>query len=233
MRIILVLVLCVGFLLPIALQGAKLYLKDGSVITGDLVASREDSVFFRTSFRGLVAFSARDVMKIELADSPPPASRGESPPFPGFTNAEPGSLFVLFQNEKLSSKIVVHRDMEKELCMQANTIEQALFVDNELAFSCSDSIPDKKIRSGPNTIYKNTMQFKDIRIGLPSGPHSCRIVIGNRGRTAHAKRFENEPLYETLELGSILVYPAKATTVTIDVKKKMWGMGAAKLRAIQ
>jgi hypothetical protein len=230
MRKSLAVLLCLGLFLPCASRSARLYLKDGSIITGELVASNEDSVVFRTSFKGRVAFVKQDVLRIDLSDAPTTAVGGSASLF---TSAEPGSLQVLFHTEKLSSKVIVHRDHEKEAYMRANSIEQKLFVDNEQVFSCVDSLPEKTVRNGPDTIYKNTMALEDIKVQLLPGSHSCRIVVENSGRRAHRDWFDNEPLYETLEVGSVIIYPGKTTTLSIDVRKRRWGLGETELRLSQ
>lgn len=213
-------------LIPLLSSGEKLYLRDGSMLNGTIQALDADSVSITTSFGRRLAFARKDVFRIEFSDSAVFSSGlGQGVPAP----AEPGSLLVLFEAQELSSKIIVHRDRELELSLEANTIEQLLYIDNVLVFSYSDTSTDKKIRKGDDTILKNTIVLKDIRISLPAGPHMVRLIVGSKGRTAHKARFENEPLLETLERSNLIIYAGNTTRFVIEAKKKKWGMGGSEL----
>lgn len=212
--------------LPLVSNGEKLYLRDGSILNGTIGALTADSVSITTSFGRTFSFARKEIIRIDFSDSAAvaPASGLIAP-----AAAEPGSLLVLFDSQELSSKIIVQRERDLALSLDANSIEELLYIDNEIVFSYVDTTTDKKIRNGAETIYKNTIELRNIRVALPSGPHVMRLIVGSRGRNAHKDRFENDPLLETLERNNLIIYPGKTTRLVIEAKKKRWGMGGTEL----
>lgn len=222
-------IILIGLLLsyPLLSSGERLYLRDGSVLNGTIETLKADSVYITTSFGTRLAIARGDIVRIVFDEAAARQSEsGTNPP----ATAPAGSLFVFFDKARLSSKIIVHRDRDLQLSLDANSIEQKLFIDQELVFSYLDTLTDKKIRNGAETLYKNTIELKDIKIALPAGPHALRLVIGNTGRREHRERFENAPLLETLERNNVVIYPGRITRLVVDVKKKRWGMGETELQ---
>jgi hypothetical protein len=226
MKIVLVCIICGILCLPLLSNGEKLYLRDGSILNGTIETLKADSVRIKTSFGTRITISREDIYRIEFIDSipPTPAAAGQS-----LVTAEPGSLHVLFASQELSSKIVVHRGKDETLCRDANSIDQKLIIDDELQFAYADTVTDKKIRKGAETIYKNTIKLQDIKISLPAGMHTMRLVIGSRGRIEQEHRFETEPLLESLERNNLVIYPGKTTKLVIEVDRRKWGMGKTEL----
>lgn len=225
MRIFLICFVCALLCIPLFSSGEKLYLLDGSILNGTIETLDADSVYITTTFGNRLVLARKTISRIEFHDLPSSGS--------GISNlvqTDPGSLLVLFDSQELSSKIIVHRDKDIALSLTANTIEQILYIDNEIVFAYEDTLPDKKIRKGADTIYKNTIELKDIRISLPAGPHTMKLIIGNKGRIKQKERFDNDPLLKTFERSNLIIYPGKTTRLVIEAKKKKWGMGGMELR---
>jgi len=141
--------------------------------------------------------------------------------------AEPGSLVVQFGNAKFSTKALVRRGKREEEILEANYIEQSLYVDGRMVFTAVDSTMDKVIRKGPDTIYKNTIVLRDVALELPSGPHRVRVSVKNRNpRHDHLI----DPLDQTLDLGDVIVYPRRTLTLKVEKKRSKLGLGRGSLR---
>jgi hypothetical protein len=211
--------------IPGAVAGEVIRLTDGSAIKGRLVSVSEDSVVFRTSFGARIAVSRSQVRSIVFGD---PAN---APELLGSTRAaaEAGSLLVACSGLKLSSKIVVHRERGKDSALRANAIEEALYVDGEKVFSYVDSTVDKIVRDGPDKIYKNTIELKDVKIGLGVGPHVARLVVRNLGYESERGRFDHGPLDKQLSLYDIMIFAGKTTRKKVGIKKSRLGLGGYKL----
>ncbi len=226
--------LIAGFLLavPCVIQAEVLYLKDGSVLVGTLIKAAADTLYFKPSYGGQVKFAKSEVLKIHFSDSIRElqgAGMGERSLLPGASSAEPGSLLVSFDGLKLSSKIVVHRGKDMSGHETANTIESLLMVDGFPVASYADSITDKKIRNGPDTVLKNTIRLSDFRVQLSPGPHTCVLIVKNSRNAGYEDAFEFEPLNVSLDFGDVIIYPGRKAHFEIGQKRGVLRLGKPKL----
>ncbi len=218
--------------MPCLIHAEVLYLKDGSTIKGELVRVEGDTLHFKVSFGGQLKFAKDKVLWIQFSDSIPPIptrGSGDRPGFPGMSSAEPGSLIVAFDGLELSNKIIVHRNRDYAAHESANAIESILLVDEQPVASYIDSTTDKIVRKGADTELKNTIRFADFRVQLEPGPHSCTLVVRNRGRNDYKNAFEHAPFNLTLDVGDIIIYPERDTRVEIGAKRGFLRLGAPKL----
>jgi len=211
--------------IPAVISGEVMHLTDDSTIRGKLISVSEDSIVFKTSFGARIAVARSHVRSIVFSES-----RGMQKPLGGAgAAAEAGSLFVICSGLKLSSKIVVHRERGKADLLRANAIEQALFVDGEKVFSIVDSTNDKIIRDGPDKLYKNSIELKDVKVALDPGPHVARLVVRNVGYDSARDSFDHGPLDKQLSIYDIMIFAGKTTRKKIGIKKSKMGLGGYKL----
>jgi hypothetical protein len=225
MRRIIVLVVCSLCILALQAESEKLYLRDGSVLMGKLTGVKSDSLFFITSFGARMVIERAKALRIDFSDSLIVSNRNVTNDKVLSSSEQPGSLHVVFDSRGYSSKILVHRDRDTAASLKANSIEEALFIDNQKVFSFTDTVMDKIERNGPDKVYKNSIDLKDIKIQLRAGPHRCKIVVRNLGAIEHKDNFENKPLFEEFEIGDLVIYPGKLTQIQANVKKKKWVFG--------
>jgi len=219
---------------PYMIQADTIYLLDGSTLVGTLEKIDGDTLYVKPSFGGMIKLSKQLIWKIQFSDAAPPGQAqtgGGSAVMPGFTSTEPGSLLVTFDDIKISNKITVYRGRDYEEHERANAIEVVLIVDGQTVSTYVDSTTDKVIRSGINTYLKNTIQLKDFRVELSAGPHACRILIRNPDYPEYETAFENARLDLKLEIGDVIVYPARKAVVPVGLKKGFMKLGNQSLYA--
>ena len=219
---------------PYMIQADTIYLLDGSTLVGTLEKIDGDTLYVKPSFGGTIKLSKQLIWKIQFSDTAPPGQAqtgGGSAVMPGFTSTEPGSLLVKFNNLTISNKINVYRGRDYEGHERANTIEAVLIVDGQTVSTYVDSTTDKVIRKGVDTHLKNTIQLKDFRVELPAGPHGCQILIRNPDYPEYEKAFVNARLDLKLEIGDVIIYPARKAVVPVGLKKGFLKMGKPSLYA--
>lgn len=216
-------VLCLVLAAPGLLQSEVLKLRDGSVINGRLVRMESDTLYFETSFGSTLAIHRSGVVRIEFE---PAAGSPAGEPLDGRslqTAAEAGTLAVRFDDFQLTSRIVVKRGGDRDAYARANAIEQSLMVGDRKAHSVVDSLTDKIVRKGPETVLRNDAKPVDFKVTLPAGIYSCAVVFHNPYASEFEDSFDPSPLEKRLVLEPVIVEPANTTRLRVDLKRKWTG----------
>jgi len=221
------LVLLLVIIVPTLIYGEILHLKDGSAIKGKIISWEGDTLRFKPSYGGEIKVHKDDVVRIEFDESAPAPV-----PLPGEqVSAEPGSLFVRFNNMKLTSKISVHRNQDREGHEIENAIEQSLTVSGKKVFSIVDTTTNKVIYEGPETILKNDYEPVEMHIGMPPGIYQVRILIGNTYVDKYEEAFTDKPLHKDVFVDAVVITPGGVTVVQVGKRRKKLGMAGYELYA--
>jgi len=221
-----------ALLAPAILQGAIVYLKDGSELRGEVISFEGDTLVFAPSFGGKLKIHREDILRLVFDESaePAPAPAGKKT-----TPGGPGSISVVFQQDKLTSKIAITnktRSIEDELA-RANWIQQLLVVGPDTVYSRIDSTIDKTIYNGHEKELKNTIRLEDMQAKIEAGVYKCVVVVRNLGAASHEGEFSEGPLDMVLEMETVGVYAAQTTTLQVGIKKSFLRMGSPKLVRVQ
>ncbi|MCZ6766886.1 MAG: hypothetical protein O7D32_08130 [bacterium] len=215
-------------LIPTFIYGEILHLKDGSMIKGKVISFEGDTLHFMTSFGSELRIHKDNVLRIEFTDEPmaPPPVLG------GPTSTEPGSLIVRFSKMKLTSKISVHRNQDREGHELENAIEQSLTISGKKVFSRVDTTTDKIIYKGPETVLKNEFKPVEMRVGMPAGIYQVKIAIVNPYVEKYVKSFPDEPLYKDVFVDAVVINAGGFTVVQVGKRRKRLGLAGYELYAV-
>ena len=212
------------------LKSEIVYLKDGSVVKGTLKKMTADTLYFETAFGSLIKIPKDKVFKVDFVEGAgvpttvPPAVAGL-----GTASAEPGSLMVVFDRIKLTSRITVKRDRDREGHERENAIEVALMIDGKKVYSFIDSTTDKLVANGPEKTLRNDIEPQGFTVGLPPGLCQGSLHIGNTRAGEYADRFDPEPLNRVLILNNLDIKSRETLVVRVGMKKKMLGLKKTEL----
>ena len=228
-RIVFFVLVCIVFGAGL-LKSEIVYLKDGSIVKGTLKKISADTLYFETSFGSMMKIPKHKIFKVDFADGAagpttvPPAVAGL-----GTASAEPGSLMVVFDRIKLTSRITVKRDRDREGHERENAIEVALMIDGKKVYSFIDSTTDKLIANGPEKTLRNDIEPRGFTVGLPAGLSQGSLHIGNTRADEYADRFDPEPLNRVLILNNLDIKSNETLVVQVGMKKKMMGLKKTEL----
>jgi hypothetical protein len=226
-RLVVFVIALAALVVPAILQGEILYLKDGSELKGKVVSFEGDTLVFAPNFGGRITVHRRDILKLVLDES------GAAEPTPAGKPAKlegPGTISVVFKQDKLNSKIAVTKktkSIESEI-ERANWIQQLLIVDSDTVFARIDTTTDKKIYKGHEKELKNTMRLEDMKVTVDAGVHQCIVVVRNLGMKEYADEFREGPLDMVLEFSTVGVYTNQTTTLQVGIAKGFMKMGSPK-----
>ena len=139
-------------------------------------------------------------------------------------SAEPGTLFVAFENFEVTSIIVMKRGLDRESFERENSIEQALTVSDRKVYSVIDSTTDKVIKTGRETALRNNMKPRELRVALPSGLHHCVVSFKNSRMEEYGDSFDPKPLDRELHIENVQIEPGETFVVRVGMKRKKWGV---------
>jgi len=226
-RLIVFAIALAALVVPAILQGEILYLKDGSEVKGKVVSFEGDTLVFAPSFGGRITVHRRDILRLVLDESgaPEPAPAGKPAKLEG-----PGTISVVFKNDKVNSKIAVTKKTKgiESAIERANWIQQLLIVGSDTVYARIDTTTDKKIYKGHEKELKNTMRLEDIKVTVDAGVHQCFVVVRNLGVEEYESEFREGPLDMVLEFSTVGVYTNQTTTLQVGIAKGFMRMGSPK-----
>ncbi len=207
------------------LKSEVVYLKDGSTLKGTVKKMSGDTLYFEASFGSLMKISKDKIVRIDFAEGSSVVSPGPPPAVEeSGASAEPGSLMVVFEKVKFTSKISVKRDRDREGHERENAIEMRLMLEGNTIYSLIDSTTDKVIANGPETTLRNDIEPQAFSLALAPGMYQGALRIGNTRIDKYAERFDPEPLDKLLVLDNLKIKPNETLVVRVTVKKKLLGL---------
>lgn len=223
MKRMVVLVFCASLAVSGHLRSEVLHLKDGSVLKGRLVKMELDTLYFETSFGPRMAVPRGRVARIDFDENWASPSGRPGSGAAVFTASEPGTLAVSFEEFELTSRIVLERGGSRAACERENTLEMTLVVNGLKVYSTVDSLTDKTVRKGPETVLRNDMRPRGFEVPLAPGIHRCVVAFGNTRASEHVELLDPGPLDKKLVLDPVRVDPGRTTHVRIGMKRKWTG----------
>ena len=221
-----------ALLVPVILQSAIVYLKDGSKLRGEVVSFEGDTLVFDPSFGGRLKIFRGDILRLVFDESADPGPATAAKPA---VPEGPGSISVVFKHDRVTSKIAVKnktKARERELVI-ANWIQQLLIVGSDTVYSRIDTTLDKTIYKGHEKELKNTFRLEDMRTKVDAGVYKCVVVIRNLGADIYESEFREGPLDMVLEFETVGIYTNQTTTLQVGIKKGFLRMGSPTLVQIQ
>ena len=230
MRFRLFLLVILAVAIPAILMGETVYLTDGSTLKGKLKKLENDTLHFETAFGATVKIPKANIARIDL-DS----AGAVTPPGPALTGttAEPGTLRVVFEEVKFTTRINVKRNRNREDVERENSIEQRLLVGSKLVHSYVDSLTDKVIRNGPDTTLKNDFEAAEIKVVLEPALHHLTLSFGNTRANQYVDQFDGKPLERELLIDNVQIDPGTTTRIRVGMKRKKWGVSKSELYVVK
>lgn len=222
-------------MIPAAVPGEVVKLKDQSTVRGRLVEVAGDSLVFKTAF-GTLHFHRNQVVSIVFDDSVEAAvlSAPTSAAAPAeATPAGNGRIEVVFKDRELSSKIKIHLKKDWDEHVRANHILVELVVDGRVAYSMADTTMDKTINKGHTTELKNDIELADFGVAVTSGLHHAKVVVRNRDVTTYREDFVGEPLDMVVPFDNLEIRPGEVYRLDVGISRGKLKMGQARLVPIK
>lgn len=223
-RFILVFAL-IGF--PVLAMGDVIYLKDGSRIKGRVVELVRDTLTIETTFGSRLKVARSEVVSVDFVEGVERVTP-TSPPEVEQVSDAPGTLLVYFDKFELTSRISVHRDKDRQGHERANAIDQVLMVNGEIAWTYTDSVTDKVIHKGVETVLKNDFTPHPMRVVAPIGKHRCTIQIANTYEGDYNDRFVDK-IDKKIHIDLVAITPRETTVIRLGLRKRKWGLGGTEL----
>ena len=221
---------------PAVTAGDTVKTTDGSVLKGRVIRLDRDTLSVESTFGGVLRIPRSRIVWISFGDSVTTPESGSSQIAtvdPTVSTGGDGELGVTFKNRVISSKIVVTKRKDLAGHLHANGIQQFLLVDGDTAFSYVDTVMDKTIYKGPDRVYKNTIELKDMFVNLSPGDHQIFVIVRSVGYDQYEDRFENGPLNVEFLLGDVQVHSARTTLVNIGISTGTLRMGKPRLYKVE
>jgi hypothetical protein len=221
-----------ALIVPVILQSAIVYLKDGSELRGEVVSFEGDTLVFDPSFGGRLKIYREDILRLIFDESTDPGPPTAAKPA---AQVGPGSISIVFKHDKVNSKIAVKnktKSRERELVI-ANWIQQLLIVGSDTVYSQIDTTMDKTIYKGHEKELKNTIHLEDIRAKVDAGVYKCVVVVRNLGADDYESEFREGPLDMVLVFETVGIYTNQTTTLQVAIKKGFMRMGSPRLVQVQ
>lgn len=217
--------------IPVLLMGETVYLTDGSTLKGKLRKFENDTLHFETDFGAMVKIDKTKIVRIDFAVG---AGAPVAPAVDvGFDEAVPGSLQVVFDKVKFTTRINVERGRNREAVERENSIEQRLLVGDKQVHSHVDSVTDKVIRNGPDTTLRNEFEAQDFKVVLEPNMYHLTLMFGNTFVDEYANQLEAEPLERELRIDNVTIEPGKTTRIRVGVKRKRFGVKKTELYVVK
>ena len=224
-------ILATLLIIPALTMGDTVYLTDGSSLNGKVRSFANDTLVFNSAF-GDVKIPRENIASIVFGDSAMAPPSGVAALAAG---AEPdsGDIVVTFRDRKLSSKIKVTKKKDEEGHFRANAILQMLLVNGDTAWVYADTTMDKTIYKGPDRIYKNDIELKDIYLRVPAGVHALALVVYNRGEVEYQDSFDSKPLHMEYTIGDVRVDADSERRVHIGIARGKLKMGKPRFQKLE
>ncbi|MDH3217145.1 MAG: hypothetical protein OEN01_12805 [Candidatus Krumholzibacteria bacterium] len=210
-------------MVPVLSRGEVVYLKDGSTIQGTVIRLVNDTLYFEADFGSEVRIPKAKVLRIEFLETRgllQGSSMGTSHSVARESSIA-GTLRVHFEPSRFTSRISVHRGKNRDALERANSIEKAFYVSGDKVFSVVDSLTDKVIREGPETILRNDMTPETFSVVVTPGQYNCRLYIGNSRAGDYEDMFIGNPLDNRLVAERVIIQPGQTTELRVGVKRKL------------
>lgn len=226
--------LVMGALLPVAVPGEVVRLKDGSTLKGRLVRVEGDSLSIRLNLGSTVKVSRSLIESIVFSDSIAadpvrPAAGAVAAPATQAVPAGVGTIEVKFEDRNVSSKITIDKKKNWDAKVLSNHIVVEFIVDGVVAYTAVDTTTDKTIYLGHEKQLKNEAELADFTVEVPSGPHRCSLVLRNQDPDTFRADFDPAPLNAVLDLDELVIRPGGFARVDVRIDKGALRMSSPKL----
>lgn len=206
-----------ALLIPAAVPGEIVRLKDDSTLRGRLMQVNGDTLVFKSSY-GTLRVHRNQIVSIVFDDSAAALSPAVATT-PAKTPGGKSRIEVVFKDRDLSSKINIDLKKDWDERVKANHIVTELFVDGHVVYSSIDTTMDKRIYHGHTTVMKNNVELTDFGVDVATGLHHARLVVRNAGEVSHRKFFDPEPLDKVLAIDNLELTAGEIYRVHVQISK--------------
>lgn len=219
-----------GALLPAAVPGEVVRLKDGSTLKGRLVRVEGDTLSVRLDLGSQIKIYRALIESIVFSDSliVDPARPAVSVVVPAAPTGV-GVIAVKFEDREVSSKITIDKKKNWDAKVRSNNIVVEFIVDGVVAYTAIDTTTDKTIYLGQDKQLKNVAELKDFTVQVAAGSHRCELVVRNRDPDTYRQDFDPAPLNAVLDLNEVTIKPGGIQRVDVRIDKGMLRTGSPKL----
>lgn len=223
-----------ALLLPAAVPGEVVRLKDGSTLKGRLIKVEGDTLTVRLSIGTPIKIHRDLVESIVFSDSIAANPFGAMPTTATAVPAAKvpagvATVEVRFEDRKVSSKITIEKKKNWDEKVLANHIVTEFVVDGAVVYSAVDTTTDKTIYLGQEKQLKNEAKLADFDVKIPSGKHRCKLLVRNRDPETFYDSFDPEPLNLVLDFEEFSLDPGEVVRVDIRMDKGLLRMSSPKL----
>ena len=223
----------------------RIYLEDGSVLQGTVLAMDEQRVLLATAFDDSLEVPRSQIKAILLAPEqgnplpldptavPDPPGRGSQTAFlPAGADTIPGTLEIAIKGDALKSSVRFRDREERPRMEELNRLYLRIYLDGRQIYEESDSTFEKEFRERQDTYLRNQHRFKPVTLKVPAGVHDAHIVVGNKLDLLQEGENQSKLVSAEIVLENLQIHPAETTRVVLQGKGSRWGYGKYELKRL-
>jgi hypothetical protein len=205
----------------------RITLRDGTIISGELLKMRGDTLFFKTSFIDELPVSKDNILSIEFSSDFDTGSAG-------YAEAQGSAkLMVIITGPELITTIRFRRSEDKEAATEANRIFFRIKADEKVIYEKIDDDIDEEVRSEGWTILKNVFPFGRYEVAMPPGEHQISIFVGNDMSDDYRKQFNSGSTALTKTKKRVKLFKGGVTTLVLKSSQPFLSMGSYDLKWVE
>lgn len=208
----------------------RVTLKDGTVISGQLLRMSGDTLYFKTSFIEELPVGREKVVRIEFG-----ANEEKGTTITSGIEGAPGmgKLMLVVTGPDLTTSIRFRRGDDRETAEDANRIFLQISANEKKVFEKIDDVIDNETRSEGWTILKNKFQFGRYEVPLPAGEYRISVFVGNDLANDYRRKFDSGSVSLTESKEDVRVYPDGVTTLVLKSSQPFLSLGSYSLKWVE
>ncbi len=197
-------------------------LRDGTVLSGELLRMSNDTLFFKTSFSDELPVERGQISSIDFGTGEGADGESQSP-FIG--SAPTGKLLLVITGPSLETSIRFRHSDDREVATFANRIIFQIMANGKVVYEKIDNTTDNEAQSEGWTILKNDFTTGRSEVPLPPGEYVMDVSIGNDLSNDYRKQFHSGEVALSRKKENVTVFEGGVTTLVLEIKKPFLNLG--------
>ncbi len=205
----------------------RITLRDGTIISGELLRMSGDTLYFKTSFIDELPVGKENLLSIEFEADLDAGGVGYS------ETQGTARLMVIVTGPELVTTIRFRRTEDKEVAAEANRILFQIKADEKIVYEKIDKVIDEEVRSEGWTILKNVFPFGRYEVSLPPGEYQISVFVGNDMTDDYRKQFGSGSTALTKTKDRVKLFKGGVTTLVLKSTQPFLSMGSYDLKWVE
>ncbi len=205
-------------------------LRDGTVLSGELLRMSNDTLFFKTSFSDELPVERDQIRSIEFGTGEGADADSHSP---YIGSAPTGKLLLVITGPRLETSIRFRHSDDREAATFANRIIFQIRANEKIVYEKIDDETDSEAQSEGWTILKNDFAIGRCEVSLPPGEYVVGVSIGNDLSNDYRKQFDSGEVAVSRKKDNVRVFEGAVTTLVLETKKPFLNLGKYDIKWVE